>query len=113
MTEKNAKQNRYEGLAWFFLTILAFGILIPLTGVGRNAIATELHRRPAIGFLVFRGEYTVMIMNRHFGEVYWFTNCPRLKDFTRHEEFAIYGDHLNRCHDWRTLTPSEYDISKK
>jgi hypothetical protein len=52
MTEKNAKQNRYEGLAWFFLTILAFGILIPLTGVGRNAIATELHRRPAIGFLV-------------------------------------------------------------
>ncbi len=114
MAEKSKiKRLRIEALIWALTITFVVGGLIMITGHERNAIAHELGRRPAIGYPVYRGEYTIMIMNMHLGEVYWFTDCPRLKDFTRYEEVAIYGDHRNRCHDWRTLTPSEYDISKK
>jgi hypothetical protein len=114
MKEKpNVTQPLTPLLIMILLGILTLGGLFGVTVYDRNAMAMELDRRPAIGYPVYRGEYTIMIMNMHLGEVYWFTNCPRLKEFTRYEEVAIYGDHRNRCHDWRTLTPSEHEISKK
>lgn len=104
---------RFEALVWVLLITFVLGALLIITISEQHAMSTELEKRPAIGYPVFRGEYTVMIMNMDLHEVYWFTNCPRLQDFTRYEEVAIYGDHRNRCHDWRTLTPSEHEISRK
>lgn len=114
MEEKlNTKRLYTQPFIWLVLITFVIAGAIKIVGNEQGAIAMELDRRPAIGYPVYRGEYTIMIMNMYLGEVYWFTNCPRLKDFTRYEEVAIYGDHHNRCHDWRTLTPSEHEISKK
>ncbi len=113
MAEKpKVKRLRIEALIWTYTILFVIGPLLLISEHGRNTIVAALDRRPAIGYPVFRGEYTIFIMNMDLDEIYWFTDCPRLGDFTRFEEVAIYGDHLNHCDDWRPLTRSEHAISK-
>lgn len=114
MAEKpEVKRLRFEALVWVLLITFVLGALLIITISEQHAMSTELEKRPVTGYPVFWGEYTIFIMNMDLDEVYWFTNCPRLQDFTWHEEVAIYGDHRNRCRDWRTLTHTEHEISRK
>ncbi len=101
--QKRLARLRNTTLIGVILIVLVFGGLLIASVRHTLAVASELDRRPAIGYTVYRSENTIMIMNVDLAEVYWFTDCPHLEDYTRYEEVAIYGDHENHCRDWYPL----------